>query len=344
MQQTYFLVVVLFSIVSLSQTPIPNTSKSQLPQAYGSLAAPSYEGDFGPVVQNGLATVTWDKQHLVSFDLSNRGPVSLYGKDGTLLFSVPLMFEKATKTYLRDAAVTSSGTVVVAASALTNDGVLADLIAELGNDGIRRVIRTSPFYPLKVCSAQDGTVWAYGWERNANGSDRRGHHPMLREFSFEKGQLRTEVDRATVQPPARVPVAGSRRELQMRCGSSKVVVFNGPNSELVEYDLATSRVDRWSTSPLPDGIAMTDINGAALTDSGQVYVSFLRGGYNASTGVFGLQVNASGLADWRPVIVGSVAGGQFRVVGSDGEDLVYSRDPHSPRLFWSKVLPAEVTK
>lgn len=304
------------------------------------LASPNFQADFTPVIANGNRGVSWGKGHLVGFGLGEmKEPVTLYDKTGKWLFEDWLRFENAARTYVQDAVATPSGTAVVAVSVVNNDGAAADLIAEVGKDGIRRVVRTSPFYPLKICATDDGKVWAYGKELT---EDRRAepsvHYPMLREYSFDKGELRSALDRATVRPPKGVPVSGSREELQMKCNAGKVVLISGPTMELMEYDLSASRLTRWPMAPLPDGVDITRITGAALTDSGKIYVStYDAPNLNALTRILQIEVNASGTADWDPVAAVRSDGRFFVLMGSDGEDLVHSRGRRAPTLFWSKT-------
>lgn len=332
----------LFAAFSLGQSA--GTNQSAQPSAAG-LTPPSFKADFPPVVQSGSSTVAWDKGHLVGFSLGKPDtPITLYDKNGSTIFQTRLVFEGAAKTYIQDATPAKADTAVVAASALAPDGAMADLIVEVGHDGIQRAIRTSPFRILRICGTDDGAVWAYGFERNENGSDRHGHHPMLREYSFDKGQLRSDIDRATIQPAKEVPVGGTQREdLQMKCGAGKVVLINAPANELMEYDLAASLINRWPMAPLPEGFTFT---GAAVTASGEVYASGLRTGSasDALTGMFHVRVNASGAAQWDKVIVVPSQHKWFRLLGSDNESLVYARGPDSPTLFWSTVAEAEVTK
>jgi len=314
----------------------------QSPTAIG-FASPHYQADFSQVIANGQHLVSWDKGHLVSYGAAEmKEPVTLYDKTGKLLFETSLTFENAIKVYGHDAAVTSSGTVVIAAAALTEDGKVADLIAEVGKDGIHRVVRTSPFRVLKLCETEQGIVWTYGEELTEDrSSERHGRYPMLREYSLDKGGLRSELDRITFIPPKGVPLAGAHGEFQMRCGAGKVVIVSGLTNELMEYDLASSKLTRWPIAPLPEAFYL---NGAAITDSGEIYVSTFRPGQNAQTGMLHLQVNSAGTVDWIPLTLGPASGKFFILLGSDGEDLVYSRGRNAPTLFWSKTSQTEVTK
>jgi hypothetical protein len=349
MQKKFLLVLlILVSLFAVGQNcgnlPAPGDANPEIatqPQGPPArLPAPHYQADFTPVVANGAHSISWDKGHLVAFSVGEmKEPVAFYDRTGKSLFESFLPFDNAVRTYVQDAVATSSDKVIAAASVLSGDGASADIIAEIADGSIRRAIRTSPFYPLKICSTKNGTMWAYGKELDdSRAVEPRQDYPMLREYSFEKGQLRSALDRTTVRPPNGVPVGGTSHEVQMRCNAQKVVLINGATRELVQYDLSLSRVRRWAIAPLPEGVDFKHITGAALTDSGEIYVSMYDAPRRDSlTRILQLLPNASGVADWATVTAIPGEGNWFVLLGSDGDSLVYARGRRSPTLFWSKI-------
>jgi hypothetical protein len=125
------------------------------------------------------------------------------------------------------------------------------------------------------------------------------------------------------------------------CGARKVVIANGATNELMEYDLASSTLLRWPIAPFDDGFYMT---GAALTESGDVYVSVLRASPKTISGILRLHVNSAGIAEWTSLGTIPSPGSYFLLLGSDGDELVYSRGRRTPTVFWSKAPQTEVTK
>lgn len=304
------------------------------------LPATHYHADFAPVVANGVHAVTWDKGHLVAFSVGElKEPLALYDRTGKSLFESFLPFDDAVKTYVQDAAAMDSTTVIAAASVVRADGASADIIAEIDKGNIRRVIRTSPFYPLKVCATGNGTVWAFGKELDdSRAAEPHQDYPTLREFSFDNGQLRSALDRITVRQPKGVPVGGASHEVQLKCNAQKVVLINGATKELVEYDLSTSRVERRAIAPLPENADFKHITGAALTDSGQIYVSMYDAPRrDALTRILQLVPGSSGAADWATATAIPGRGNWFVLLGSEGDSLVYARGRSSPTLFWSRI-------
>jgi len=347
MQPTLFATLVFLTpIFSFGQqNPQPPSQGQQLPTPIG-FSSPHYQAEFTPLIANGVRLASWSNGYLVGFGAAGgamKEPVTVYDKTGKWLFQNWLTFEGATMIYGHDATATNSGTAIVAASALSSDGAMADMIVEVGKGGMQRAIRTSPFRVLKLCVTDEGTVWAYGQEMTDDDrAERRARYPMLREYSFDKGELRSALDRATVHVPKEVPLEGARGEVQMRCSPGKVVLVQGVTSELIEYDLAASKLIRWPITPLPQTFY---INGAAVTDSGEIYVSTFRPGQNAQTGILHLHVSSSGKVDWTPLTIEPPTGGNFfLLLGNDGEDLVYARGRAAPTLFWSRAPEPEVKK
>ena len=349
MRKSYNVVLILVLVcVALNQNTNgqqvgKSNSTSSLQQQSSLLTAPHYQADFTPIIGNGLHKVTWSKNYLTSFGSGEmKEPVTVYDKSGRQIFETWPKFAGAIKVYAQDAVATSNGEAVVAGSVLSSDGTAADFIAEIGPNGIGRTIRTTPFYPFKICVTDEGTVWAYGMELGSNrASEPRGRYPMLREYSFEKGELRTAIDRSTVRPPQGVPIIGARDDLYLHSIPGKVVLVNGPINEIEEYDLATSTLSRWAIAPLPDGFYIT---GAAVKQSGEVYISTFRPGQGATSGMLRLHLETAGTARWTALTTVPSGSQFFLLLGSDDKDLVYSRGRRSPALLWSKPMDTETAK
>jgi len=279
-------------------------------------------------------SAAWGAGHMVTFSGGEiKQPITLYDKTGKLEFTSFPDIKDAKKTFAMDAVVAKSGNAILALSAVNGDGGVADMIAEMDANGTRRIVRTNPFYPYLVCSMDDGTVWSYGIQGNAarDGEDKT-NYPMLREFSLDKGELRTALGRSTVKPPAGVHLLGNHgNEAFLRCDSKRVILVSIPTNELIVYDLAQNQLTRTPLKSLPENF---HINGLALTDSGDIYASTLRGGQGALTGMLHLEQDAQG-AHWKSVtMVKAQPGKPFYLLGADGDHLVYSRGRDNATSFW----------
>lgn len=341
-----FVFVCVLSLYTTAQSPagsnlVPEArdTSSQVSKPLLELPQPYYQADFTPVIANGFRTVHWDNGYLVSYSPGEiKDPVTLWDRSGKPLFENWLPFEGASRTFVQDAVPTPSGNVVVAASLLNADGSSSDLLVEVTPSGIRRVVRTSPFYPERICTSADDTVWAYGHELNqARNAEPREHYDMLREYSLHKGELASALDRATFRPPKGVPVTGKRpQDVQMKCNARDVVLVSAPTRELIEYDLFASHLNRWPLAPLPDGVDITRMTGAALSDSGKIYIStYDAPNVKALTRILELDVADAG-TKWAPVAAMRSDGKWLILLGSEGESLVHSRGVSAPTLFWSQ--------
>jgi hypothetical protein len=318
--------VVFLCVFALGQTPSSDIDARLQAAAIG-MPAPHNQAEFIPNLVE-----SWSNGYLVNYH--SKKPLAVYDRTGKWLFENSLALPDAVKVVKLDATVTNSGVAIVATSAVNADGAVADMLVQVTKDGIGKIIRTNPFYPIKVCAMNDGTVWAWGTEMtNDRSAEPRPNYPMLREYSFEKGQMRTDLDRASFHQPKTVPLYGLIGDLKLRCGVGKVLLISGNTNEVMEYDLSTSQLSRWPMK-LPEGFY---VNGAAFTDAGKIYISVMRDVGKFMSGVMSLQMK-SGIMEWTPLTMIYPKGStHFLLVGSEGEDLIYSRGRGNATLFWAGV-------
>jgi hypothetical protein len=311
----------------------------------GSLSEPSRQASISGLLHTWNRI--WDKGYLVSWgsigshEANPAEPaVALYDRDGHLAREAIVWFKDASRVTILDAAVNRAGNLVVAGESTSQAGVIAHFIASVGNDGrLSQVIRTTPFLPIYLCAAEDGTVWSYGIDRDEEG---RGVEQSLRlrQYSFDKGQLRAMLDVSTLNASGWTLTQGRYPgEISLRCNSQKVGLYNGRSGEWVEFDFAADKLKVAKVEPLPSPQAMR-ITGFALTEAGDVLVSLHdRSGSPPRSGLFRLEFDSTGLGSWIPVknAVGPyLHGGPIeRLLGADGPDLVYTRDLEGT-AYWSK--------
>jgi hypothetical protein len=143
----------------------------------------------------------WDKSYLVSWgshgswDASPSEPaVVLYDRDGHVAREGIVWFKDAYRVSVSDVAVNKAGDLVVSGGTENGAGVIANYIAAVGKDGhLGQVIRTTPFMPIYICAAEDGTVWSFGIDRDDEGRGKE-ESLRLRQFSFGKGQTKAMLD------------------------------------------------------------------------------------------------------------------------------------------------------
>lgn len=287
----------------------------------------------------------WDKGYLVTYnEMPENGPakpaVVLYDRNGDPSREATVWFKDARSVSISDAAVSKAGELVVSGGTENEAGVIANFVASIGTDGrISQVVRTTPFLPLHLCNPGDGTVWSYGVDRDAQGR-RVEDSLMLRHYSLNNGQLAAMLDRSKLNASGWSLVDGVYPgAIALRCTSSKVALLNLGSSEFIEVDIATNALKIRKLNPLPSPKEMR-ITGFALTESGDVFVSLHdRTSQPPRSGIFRLTFDAGNVGSWIPVenTVGPyLHGGPVeRLLGADGDDLVYTRDLEGTAV-WSK--------
>src|SRR5262249_37203101 len=136
----------------------------------------------------------WSNGHLVTFDsppvmVPNKAGVVLYDRYGAVARQASVWLEGAKSVSLTDVAVSRSRNLVCGGGTTNHAGAIANFIAEIGGDDrVHRVVRTTPFVPKYLCALDDGTVWAYGADRDPSG--RMVEESLrLRQYNFDKGKL-----------------------------------------------------------------------------------------------------------------------------------------------------------
>ena len=321
---------------------------SCMPAAFCQQMAPSGDQMALPTHQTKLQVLNsgsvkyWDKGYLVTYgtlDVQKGDPaVTLYGRDGTVAQKAFVWFDDADSLSIGDAAVSKSGQLIVAGGAMNKNGVVANFIARTDGTGqVKEVIRTTPFLPVHVCATDEDTVWAYGTDRDETGNG-IPNSPMLRQYSFKGGQIRALIDRSNLDKSWLLLRGKYPEQVNLRCSSTTVTLFNGNSSEIITYDVEKDIVSRTTIDPLPPAIRIT---GFAATESGSTFISFHdRSSSPPQSGIFKLVPLGNNKAKWVPIsnTVGRYLGGASaaQLIGADGENLVYTRQ-FDGLAFWSQV-------
>jgi hypothetical protein len=319
------------------------------PPAGTALADVSHQANF-PIVDAQFHY--WSNGYLVTFDsppvmVPNKAGVALYDRYGAVVREPIVWLEGARSISLTDVAVSRSGNLVVGGGTTNNEGAIANFIAEIGSDDrVHRVVRTSPFVPWRLCALDDGTVWAFGNDRDASLSLVE-NAPRLRQYSFEKGRLQAMLDTSAL------PDAQSSRDvwrlsqgrylgaLNLRCNSKMVILYNAGTGDLVQYDLQKNNMKVSKVAALPAERTF-HITGFALTASGEIFASFHDAANPKAvlSGLFHLEPDSAG-SGYKWVAVPGTVGTYLKdspiqkLWGADGDKLVFSRLKDG-RLYWTK--------
>ena len=309
------------------------------------------QANFPAVLQSGMHNY-WSNGYLITIDVPpfmvpDKPGVVLYDRDGAVARQPIVWLEGAKNVSLTDVAVSRSGNLVVGGGAMNNDGAVANFIVEIGNDDrIRRLVRTTPFVPTYVCALNDGTVWAYGFDRDTHDMLVEDS-PRLRQYSFDKGRLQAMLvtsalpDGEALREKWLSPQGGYPGVINLRCNSKKVVLYHGKTGYLAEYDLQRKEMTVSKVATLPTAQTF-HITGFAVTDSGEIFASFQDAANPKAvvSGLFHLEPD-SVAGGYKWVAVPGAVGVYLKdspiqkLWGADGDALVYSR-LNDGRLYWTK--------
>jgi hypothetical protein len=304
----------------------------------------SYRQAQFPTPSNAFPFRYWDKGFLITYTAddtrSDRPAAVLYDRNGAVAREATVSFKGAKSVGIDDVAISRSGKLVVAGGTESPDGAIANFIASIDAKGnISQVIRTTPFLPVYVCAAEGDTVWSYGVDKDSAGKPIE-NSPRLRQYSFDKGQLRAVLDATTLNPSGWTLTRGRYPgDISFRCNGRKIVLLNSRSDEWVELEIATNKLTVSKLTPLPQP-KQVQITGFALTEAGDVFVSL----HDTSSdpprsGLFKLEFDGNGVGSWVPVknTVGTYLHGSVdRLLGADGSDLIYTRDLDGT-AHWSQI-------
>jgi|SRR5579859_980955 len=281
----------------------------------------------------------WSKNVLISFrqyGKSQRENILLYDQDGKISRETTVSLPDAEVISMFDATLDGSGSLFASGGTRDTKGRVAHFIAQLNELGqVSRVVRTTPFMARQICAAKDdGIIWAYGGDQGTVKSS-----PVLEQYSLDKGLLKALFLRTELGPEWALLDGSSPEQIHLACSDQKVVLFNAQSDVLLEYDLSSDRAIRRQVSPLP-GRKDLLVTGFCMTKDGLILASLYEKSHRPPmTGVFQLTFdNSAGV--WTPLeetVHPAQPGSDFRIVGTNGTDVIYSRSFEDRSLSWARL-------
>ena len=314
------------------------------------LDKPYQQAQFNVLLQGGFQY--WQNGYLIAWSMNrsiegspSKAAVYAYDKDGQIVREAVVWLDGASSLTVDTAAIGPSGKIVVSGGVQDPAGHITSYLAEIGKDDhVSRVIRTAPYVAQRLCAAEDGTVWTYGIDRD----NRLAGVPnslRIRQFSFEKGQLRGMLDTSTLSADGWQSALGRRPDdVSFRCNAKTVVLYHSIAGDLVEVDTKTGTMKISKVAGVPDTVDFY-VLGFALTDSGEIFISYVdRRQMPVTSGLYHLvRDRSNSTAKWVPVegTVGRYVHGSNdaliqRLLGADGDDLVYTKHVMDGKVYWSK--------
>lgn len=309
-------------VIALTQLFIGQEQPTAKPQL---AARPSRTTDFRAALNGGWHFWTWDRNQLLTYRLhvQNGGvAAALTDQTGQTRRVFRISVAGAEYSSLTAATVTPNETVVVGGGSVDEEGRVSSFIGIAdSSDVIHPIFRTHPFVPLRMCSTDDKTVWAYGWERSAQ--DWRipaTTYPVLRGFDLQQGQIKAVIDRTSIKA---VFNDGRRpEEVVLACGGSNVALFFAESGQLFVLNTVTNELSSASGAAL----AVGEFHGLIVQPSGEILELIMR---NGAAGVFQWK-QAGAFGEWAPVLAEPIFDKAIgTLTGASGNHLLFMRRDRS---------------
>jgi len=253
-------------------------------------------------------------------------------REGKLISSATLSMPALVRDFDRAA----DGSIVLAGVTSSSYGEQKPFLAWIAADGkTERNIPMSPYYPSAISLAPDGTLWTLGFEMI-------NHDTHAPELNPDAGVMR-HYDRGGTLINWYLPQGSMAKDDFGLIQEGRLVATGdrlgwyasiGRVSKYVEISLDTMKERAYAgLPPSLSGVLGGYIEGLALTDAGDVTVCVpQRNPYAPSSYRFDRTA-----AKWTPLPVPSLGGYRYapRLLGSDGEDLVFQYDQSA--AFFSVV-------
>jgi len=346
------------SVTLNAQTPAPNYA--------GALSEPIRTVGYAESIYPGGLIPDWDRGYVLSYGIeiypsAEVATVLMYDQNGTRMREGHIWPTGAGRVRLHSAAATHEGAIIAAGWTSMPDSSSPKFISktDLAGNTVATIF-TGSFVPQQMCEGEDGTVWTLG--KDVPATEAGGQTDVLRQYSFEKGLLRSylplESVKAAVNSETRwFNAFGSF----VRCGKNKVAVYLKFTDEYVEVDTKSLEVKRWKLD-----LSSADHNeatGLGVADDGRVYASFRTGGCREGdsvlNGLFEIRADSRSSTAALVAVKGTVslrlcgsperasdppAPGTFqRLWGADGNTLAVSlAGRRASDIVWVKVITQEV--
>lgn len=276
----------------------------------------------------------WENGLLIGYDTDPLpARVFAYDRAGRLVTEAYLRIPGATRLMLRAIAASPSGILAVGGSAYSSEGALAAFIACFGPSGaVQRLVRTSPFAPIRMCFTSDGMLWVAGREATPD-FKAEAPHDILRRYDGSGRVIQTLLPRDSFvthdsyHPAVRAFLVAS---------GDKVGFYSPGAREWVELSLSGTVLGRWRGIDLFPPVRVT---GAGLTPEGSLYLSCVRESASEGDQIPEYYRLEKSRGVWIPVDGSLIAGrgGTFSaIVGADGDALVLLESGSS--LSWVQPL------
>jgi len=278
-----------------------------------------------PHANPGYGVLKWSHGAFIYTDSESVPGPSLYvlNADGEVIAHGALRIPDTERIYVHAFDRATDGTVVFSGDAWSS-GHRLPFLAYFSPDGqTQKTIRTGRYSASELAIAPDGTVWTLGCDWQAPSEvdppPVDPETPVLQQF-----------DRGGKVMAFAWPQSGFSRKELARIGHGKLTAardrlgwYSDIAGETRYVEISTGTISRQAFPGLPAKYSNKrwDVDGFALTDSGQAVISVYDDSVNAR-GTYRFDRRTS---QWMPLEVPPLGGHKFTplLVGNDGENLVF---------------------
>jgi hypothetical protein len=260
----------------------------------------------------------------------------VFDRSGKVKFSTLIQLPEIDRMRVDDFAAAPDSSVWMGGNVTSKTGQDRFFLAHVASDGINvDVIQTTPYWPVQLSVAPDGTVWTAGYAltRDAAGHtrDAAGHtevdqsQNVLRHFDASGKLLASAIPLSTVDY-LRVRL-GFLAANQDRLGWYSPT--NGPGGAYVEFSPAMKVLHSYSVVSLDTRGTM--VEAFALTPTGRAFVKVVHSTEDGRPAVL-YELDRT-VNDWVPVDIARDANSVIPMLeGNDGESLVFTGPPDKSKL------------
>jgi len=286
----------------------------------GFAQGPVREVETGAAVSSALPGLA--NNHLYFVDMPDR--VRVFSPNGYSSIAIDLDGRGDERSYVDGIAIDSDGTIAIAWA--TRWGPSGIEIRD-GSGTLLRTLDTGLFMPGSVAFGADHSLWSFGWQRAAKGSQVHARDfGMLRRYSAAGKEMAAFLPRSLF-PKGLEPGGPQAQEQRIHVMPDHIglVAFSGDTGgkqEWVEVDFNGNVLGRWRI----DGKQFARVT---PTSDGNVYATESDPKTQKDI-VVRLDRAASA---WQPVAIGA----KGQLYGADGDQLIFSSWPKGAMLLdWFK--------
>jgi hypothetical protein len=176
----------------------------------GHLPEPHHELWAPEVFRTSGTQPSWTHGYLAQFtgDVTPGNPnADVYDRHGKVASQARFWFPRVVRRTLLDAIATANGGAIASGNAETNEGEMSSFLAKTDSSGVLISTLETGRFIGRVCEANDGTIWTYGYTVAKESADDHNYF-LVEQYNFEKGVLNSYLSREWVALRQHAAVGG----------------------------------------------------------------------------------------------------------------------------------------